>query len=193
MALASAALIPLSLILVRTHLTEQFSWNHAGYWDAMWRISAVYLMFVTTPLTVYYLPRLSEIKNKAELRAELLNGFKVVIPIVMAMSLVIYLLRDLVVTILFTAEFAPVTELFFWQLLGDTLRICGWLLAYVMVARAMTKFFIISELVFTVAFYSLTLLFTSTMGFEGVTFAYMLSYLIYSSFVFSALKLKRVI
>ena len=63
MALTSAACMPLSHILVRNHLGETLGWEAAGYWEAMWRLSAAYLMLVTTTLSVYYLPRLSELKQ----------------------------------------------------------------------------------------------------------------------------------
>lgn len=63
MAVTSAVCVPVSHILVRNHLGETFGQEYAGYWEAMWRLSAAYLMLVTTTLSVYYLPMLSELKS----------------------------------------------------------------------------------------------------------------------------------
>ena len=64
MALVSAATLPVSQLIVRGFIIKNFSMDAAGYWEGMNRISALYLMFITTSFSVYYLPRLSEIKEK---------------------------------------------------------------------------------------------------------------------------------
>ena len=60
MALVSALCVPLSQMLIRSHLSNEFGLIYAGYWEAMVRLSGAYLMMVTTTLGVYYLPRLAE-------------------------------------------------------------------------------------------------------------------------------------
>ena len=73
---------PLSQVAVRNDLAAQFGWDYAGYWDAMWRVSTIYLTFVTVTLSLYYLPRLSEIRDPAELRREILGTYRIVVPAV---------------------------------------------------------------------------------------------------------------
>ncbi|RYG80550.1 MAG: O-antigen translocase, partial [Alphaproteobacteria bacterium] len=68
MAATTAIATPLSQILVRNHLAGEFGWHYAGYWDAMWKISTMYLSLVTTTLSLYYLPRISEIANWADMK-----------------------------------------------------------------------------------------------------------------------------
>ena len=63
MAIVSALTVPLSQMLVREYIGETISWNDAGYWEGVWRISTAYLAIITTTLSIYYLPRLSEIKD----------------------------------------------------------------------------------------------------------------------------------
>ncbi|MCX2898892.1 O-antigen translocase [Pseudomonas mandelii] len=179
MALTSAACVPVSHILVRNHLGETFGWNAAGYWEALWRLSTAYLMLVTTTLSVYYLPRLSELKHSAEIRKEILQGYKIVLPVAAACGLIIYLLRDLIITLLFTQDFAPMRELFAWQMLGDTLKIGSWILAYLMLGKAMYKLFIVTEITFAGGFVALTWIFTEVMGLEGVAVAHAVNYAAY--------------
>ncbi len=55
-------------MVIRTYLTQEFGLNYAGYWEAMIRLSAAYLMLVTTTLSVYYLPRLAELTHLDEIK-----------------------------------------------------------------------------------------------------------------------------
>lgn len=192
-ALTSAIVVPLSHILVRGHLVDTFGWESAGYWDAMWRISSIYLMFITMTLSVYYLPRLSEITTKEEMQKELLKGYKLIIPILVIISFTIYLLRDFVVILLFSSDFQAMDSLFFWQLIGDTIKIASWLLAYVLLGKAMIKLLIFSELLFAFMFYVLTVIFSNFIGFEGVALAHALNYVFYFIFMFTILRVKKVI
>ncbi|MEH6388835.1 MAG: O-antigen translocase [Pseudomonas profundi] len=193
MALTSAICVPLSHILVRNHLGEALGWEAAGYWEAMWRLSAAYLMLVTTTLSVYYLPRLSELQNAADIKEEINQGYKIILPVAAVCGVVIYSLRDFIIRILFSSDFLPMEQLFLWQMIGDTLKIGGWLLGYVMAAKAMLGLFVISEIIFSISFFSLTYLLTSKMGIEAASVAHAANYAAYFIFLAIALKIKKVI
>lgn len=188
MALTSAACVPLSHILIRNHLGETLGWEAAGYWEAMWRLSAAYLMLVTTTLSVYYLPKLSELKDPAEIKKEILQGYKIILPVAAVCGLVIYLLRDFIIRVLFTAEFAQMEVLFGWQMVGDTLKIGSWVLAYLMLGKAMVKLFILSEIGFAALFYGLVYYFTGIVGLEGGAIAHALNYFFYWYFMFFCMR-----
>lgn len=179
MALTSAACVPVSHILIRTHLADTLGMDAAGYWEAMWRLSGAYLMLVTTTLSLYYLPKLSELKDPKEIKAEILQGYKIILPVAAACGLVIYLLRDFIIGVLFTSDFIPMRDLFAWQMVGDTLKIGSWILAYLMLGKAMMKLFIASEIVFAAGFYGWTYFLTGMYGLEGVTIAHAINYAIY--------------
>lgn len=179
MAITTALTAPVSHIIVRNYIGETLSWNDAGYWQAIWYISSMYLMLVTTVLSIYYLPRLSEINGKAEIRKELLYGYKIIIPIVASMSVIIFFLRDFIIWLLFTEDFAPVRELFLWQLVGDVVKLAAWLVAYLMIAKAMTKAFITTEIVFSFSFVLLTICLVDTYGLVGATYSFVLNYTLY--------------
>ena len=179
MALTTAACVPVSHILIRAHLGGTLGWEEAGCWEAMWRLSTAYLMLVTTTLSLYYLPKLSELKESSEIKKEILQGYKIILPSVAICGIVIYLLRDFIISILFTSEFTPMRNLFAWQMLGDTLKIGSWLLAYLMLGKAMVKLFIATEILFAAGFYVWTVIFTGLYGLEGVSIAHAVNYAIY--------------
>lgn len=179
MALTSAVCVPLSHILVRNHLGETLGWEAAGYWEAMWRLSAAYLLLVTTTLSVYYLPRLSELKESFEIRYEIIQGYKVILPVIILGGVVIYNLKDFIIIVLFTEDFFPMRELFLWQIVGDFLKVFSWLLAYIMLSKAMVSKFIFTEIVFALSFFLLTVFSTAIFGLKGVVIAHAINYFFY--------------
>ena len=193
MALTSAATVPVSHILVRNHLGETLGWEAAGYWEAMWRLSAAYLMFVTTTLGVYYLPRLSELKDQKDIKKEIIQGYKIILPVAASCGLVIYLLRDFIIGLLFTKEFTPMRELFAWQILGDTLKIGSWLLGYILTAKALTNAYIFSELFFSFLFVALVFLLIKRDGVESTSIAHAITYGCHFMYMLIFLKVRRII
>ena len=179
MAIVSALTVPVSHLIIREYIGENLGWDSAGYWQGIWYISTMYLMLVTTTLGVYYLPRLSEIQDNKELRKEIFSGYKIIMPIVILASLIIFLLKEYVILIAFSKDFMPMMELFAWQLMGDVIKIASWLLAYLMLAKAMTKIFIYTEVLFSALFVGLSILFVDKFGLVGITYAYALNYLLY--------------
>jgi len=179
MALTSACTVSASFLFIRDFLSENLSWDNAGYWQSMWYISSMYLMVVTTVLSTYFLPRLSEITSKIELRKELKKGYFIIFPIVAVLSFSIYILRDFIIWLLFTDEFKPMLELFKWQLIGDVLKILAWLLSYLMLAKALTKTYIITEILFTLTFVLLAVYFVDNYGLVGMSYAYAINYFFY--------------
>jgi PST family polysaccharide transporter len=184
MALTTAATVPLSHILIRNHLGQTLGWEAAGYWEAMWRLSGAYLMLVSTTLSVYYLPRFSELKTSAEIKKEIITGFRVIFPLVIIFSLLMYLLRNFIIEKLFSIEFLPMSELFFWQLIGDVLKIGSWLFAFVILGKSMTIVYISTEIFFASSFYVLASAFVSIFGLLGVSIAHALNYFLYLIVVF---------
>lgn len=192
MALVSAICVPLSQMLIRAYLTQEFSLAYAGYWEAMIRLSTVYLLLVTTTLGVYYLPRLSELNAIDEIKKEVYLGYKFIFPLAVVSGIFVFILRDWIINLLFSASFAPMQDLFLWQMMGDALKIGSWILAYLMLSKAMTKLYICTEIIFTVSLIALTYICTQVFGFEGVSIAHLINYGLYwiviSLFIFKQLK-----
>ena len=179
MALVSVATVPVSQLMVRGYLIQNLSVEQAGFWEGMNRISGLYLMFVTSSFSVYYLPKLSEIRTRNLLRIEILRTYKIITPIILGSLIIIYLLKDFVINIIFTKEFYPMKELFLWQLIGDFFKIMSWILAFLMVAKSMTKIYIFTEIIFAFLFVGLAIYFIDKNGIIGASQSYCLTYLLY--------------
>lgn len=184
MAITSALTVPVSLIFVRSILIEHVGWEMAGHWQAVWKISEVYLSVITMALGTYYLPRLSSLKSVDDIVSEIHKTAAIIIPIVAIMALCVYLLRDVAISLLFTEEFSSARELFSFQLAGDVVKIASWLYAYPMLSRGATRWYVGTEVLFSLLFVALSNIFILSMGLKGITVAYLINYLTYFVLVF---------
>jgi len=194
MSITSAITAPVSQIIVRNYIAGHLNLDSAGFWQGVVKISDVYLMLITSSLGVYYLPKLSALKTNIELRKELFYGYKTILPIVGILALGVYLFRDLTIKILFTDKFMAMSSLFGYQLLGDFFKIASWLLSYLMVAKAMTKYFIATEIIFSFSYVVLVIILVDINGLIGTTQAFMINYLLYLTamiFIFKDLIFKK--
>lgn len=183
MAITAAIAGPMSQVFVRSHLIEAFGQAATGEWQAVYKISELYLLFFTTTLSVYYLPRIAEIKDRKQLIQEIKTVYAIVLPVAISFALVIFLLRDTLSTLLFSESFVGMTKMFKWQLIGDVLKIGSWILSFIMVGRAMTKWFILTEIIFGGTWVILSVQFTQALGVEGATLAFAANYALYWMFM----------
>lgn len=179
MALVTASTAPVAQLLIRGHLIKEFSITSAGYWEAMNRISGLFLLFFTSSLSVYYLPKLSETKNLRLLKREVLKAYKILIPIIFCSLFLMFLLKDIIITVLFTKDFYPIKNFFLWQLMGDFFKTASWILAFLMVAKSKTVMFIITEVLFAVSLVIISYYLVSINGVIGAIQAYFVNYLLY--------------
>jgi PST family polysaccharide transporter len=182
MTLTAALVSPLVNIAVRDHLALQLGWEQVGYWQAVSKVSDAYLLFLTAAINIYYLPKLAAIRERAALVAELRNAYRYVLPVVVALAAAVYVLREWVTRLLFSADFAPANALYAPQLAGDVVKIASFILSYVMLAKAMTRLFVISECVFAASYLVLVYVFTAHFGLVGAMYAFAANYLGYLAF-----------
>ena len=184
MALVSVIALPLGQIYVRSIISEAYSWKVAGYWEAMNRISSIAITIATTTLTLYYLPRLSEIGTKKEIKNEILHVAKLVIPITLISCVLVFFLRNTIVSILFTSDFLPMKDLFYGQLIGDFFKIVSWLFSFALLAKERWRAFIFCEIASVFIFISLNYSFLLMTNWQNICFAYAINYFLYFCMVF---------
>ena len=177
-----AIIAPLCLIsatfIVRYYIYEEFDSNHAGSWEAMWRISAIYLLFLTTTFKFYLVPTFTNLENNS-LKKEVFKIWKTTLPIIIIITLGVYISKDLIINILFTSEFNLVNSLILFHLLGDIIKINCWVLGNILVAKAKTNHFILFQLEWSIIFVFLSIILVNIYGFVGLSIAYFITYIIH--------------
>jgi O-antigen/teichoic acid export membrane protein len=183
MALVSVFTAPVVQILLRNMVISKVNLEAAGYWQGMMKVSDGYLLLITTALSTYYLPKLSSLKTDKEIRDEMFYSYKIILPTVFLGCLMIYFLRFFIIKLLYTDSFVEMEQLFVYQLIGDFFKIAAWLIAYLMLAKAMTKLFIITEILFSIIYLVLGHVCVDLFGLIGVTIAFAINYFVYFLFM----------
>jgi polysaccharide transporter, PST family len=183
MSIIAAMTIPISHLIVREYIATNTSWNVAGYWSAIWYMSTMYMMVITTTITTYYLPKISELQDKTELRKELSKVLFFAVSVMTAMTLIIYALKEFIVLFLFTKEFLPMLDFFIYQLLGDFLKVIGFIYSYYLIAKAKTLIYISKEIIIAVLFTVCSILIVKNIGVLGVFYAYIFTAALHNSVV----------
>ena len=172
MALLSAVIVPMTLMLIRNYIVKQYSIEDAGIWDAVNRLSGFYMMIFSSGLSLYYMPKLASMKTDDEFKVELISYFKSFVPLFVGMLIVVYLFKEVLINLAFTAEFSKIKEVLIWQLLGDLLKIMTLAFGYQIVAKAMVKRYFIVEIFFNLFYLLLSYYLIQFSSFEGALQAY---------------------
>ncbi|WP_223462475.1 O-antigen translocase [Pseudomonas sp. A-R-26] len=185
----SAIAFPVVEIYIRQNLISNSGYTQAGIWQGLIRLSSAYLGFFSVFLASYFMPMISRIDNKKEIE-QLTHKFVVFVMAVFAVGGgTLYFGRDFFVPLLLSKEFEELNEYLLYQLIGDFFKASNYVIGFVAVARAATRIYIVSEIFQAGLFVSLSLLVGQfIVGAEGVTVAYMMSYIM--CFLVSILALK---
>lgn len=179
MALVSSVFGSLVFLAIRNNIIDVLGVEKAGYWEAMTRISNYYLLFISTILSVYFFPKLAFSTSKKALRNVIKSYYIGVLPLFVIGLVILFFLRVFFIKLFFTKEFLPVSDLFFWQLFGDTFKAASLILGYQFYAKKLTLAFIVTELISLLMMFTFCHFFIITYGIKGIVMAHSLTYFIY--------------
>lgn len=179
MALMTAVTLPVAYIMMRNLLAAHYSWDEVGIWQGVSSISDAYLQFITASFTVYLLPTLSRLTDKAALAQEIVRSLKFVLPVVAVVSFCVWLLRDFAIWLLFSSEFTAMRDLFVWQLVGDVMKVGAYVFGYLVIAKAALRFYLLTEVSQFLLLTGFSHWLIPLYGAQGAAQAYMATYLVY--------------
>ena len=172
MALLTAIIAPLTLLFIRNMIVEKYAIQEAGIWDAVNRLSSFYMIFFSSGLSLYYMPKLASIHTEIEFKTELKSYFKVFVPLFLVMLIVIYIAKGIILKLAFTPEFSKVESVLIWQLLGDFFRIMTLAFGFQILVKTMMKRYFLVEIVFNSMYFLLSFYLIKENATEGVLQAY---------------------
>ena len=180
MAIAGPLCLIISTFIVRDYIYEFFGSDHAGSWEAMWRISSIYILFLITTFKFYLIPTFSKLEGN-KLKNEIFKIWKFTIPIIILITMAVYLLKDFIITILLSKDFILINSIIFFHLIGDVIKINCWVLGNILISKANTKVFILFQIEWSFLFVILSIFLINYYGFVGVSIAYFITYIIHFS------------
>ncbi len=179
MVFITAITLPLAYILMRDWLIQAYSVHDVGLWQGVSKISDAYLQFITAAFSVYLLPTFSKLTHHQAIKQEVWKALKFVLPVTLFVSVSIYLLREIVIRILFSEQFLPMENLFLWQLLGDVFKVSAYIFGYLIVAKAALKLYVLAEISQLVLLLGTSYWLIPAHGAQGATQSYMITYIVY--------------
>lgn len=182
MSLTMMCVGPTSQMFVREYLAVHTSWNVAGCWQGLQKISDTYLMIANAALWTYFLPKFACLHEQKQISLEIRKGYLFLVPFVCISALLLYFLRDYIILVLFSKSFTEMRSMFFWQLIGDCFKISSWILACLMGAKNKVLLFVVTESFFGVTFPLLSYLLINMVGSDGAVMAFALNYMVYFLF-----------
>jgi PST family polysaccharide transporter len=188
MLLANSAISPFALILVRNILSDGLDMHAAGYWQAAWRVSDMYTLMITTALSLYLMPHLSSARGEDSFASELFGITLKVVLLTAAAAVGIYVLRDVMIAVVFTREFVPVRDLLAWQLVGDVLKMASWPLRMALVIKLRARWYIALEAAAPLLHAGFTFVLLPHLQGNAATLGYALAYLITDLLLLVALR-----
>lgn len=170
---------PMADLLRRSFIINKLSVEQAGYWDGAVKLSGYVLMVITQALTVYLVPRFSELKNKREIKKETLNTYKIIVPILIFGYSFVFIFRNTIIKVLLSESFLPMGDLLLFQFIGDSVRIISWVISIQLIAKAMIKTLLVTEIIFNILVVILAYIGILVFGLQGVVIGYTINYCIY--------------
>jgi PST family polysaccharide transporter len=179
MTLISAISFPLVYFWIRQVISNEIGIDAAGYWEANFRLSTFYLVFIQSTLNLYILPKLVQAETSEEFRTIVFEFYKQIIPLFGVGLLILFFLRRYLVLIVFSDEFLEVTSILGWQMIADFLRILALVMVIQFHAKKMVWHYILTDL-----FLALALYFSAIVGLEyyeltGVVIGHVVTYIAY--------------
>jgi O-antigen/teichoic acid export membrane protein len=165
-------------IVARTIVVRMMGLNEAGLFQAAWTISAVNIGLLLAAMSADYYPRLSGVSHDPSLMAEEVNR-QVHVALLLAGPLLIGVtaMAPVALWLLYSREFQGAAELLQWLTAADILRLTGWALGYVMLARQATFSYIAIEASFGLVFIPAMLVLAPLVGLPAAGAAYFIGYL----------------
>ncbi|RRO16450.1 O-antigen translocase [Flavobacteriaceae bacterium 14752] len=179
MSLISAVTFPLVYLGIRQSLTEQIGIDAAGYWEANFRLSAFYLVFIHSLLNLYILPKFVQAKSKLEFRSIVFEFYKKVLPFFGLGLIVLFVLRKYLVLMVFSEDFLEVTTILGWQMIADFLRVLAIVMVIQFHAKKMIWHYILTDLFLAVALYFSAIIGAKYLDLSGVVIGHVITYLLY--------------
>lgn len=175
----SSLITPLTFIVIRSLIQENLSTELSGIWSSILRISSFYMMFVSTIITLYFLPNIAKATSVNDIQNIASKYFKQFYLLVLAGLLLCYFLQYYIIRILYTDEFASIENYLYFQLIADAIRLIGVFFGYCILTKQLVKWYVFFELVSIGSYIVFAQFFIHFLQLKGVYIAQLISILIY--------------
>lgn len=174
----------LTIFIVRIQLIEMVGIEGAGMWQSIWAILQALLTLISMTMSVYFIPKIAKAVRVEEISKETTKVLTLILPSAIIFAVIIYLLRDVIIVLLYSREFLASEPLFLFTILALPIKAVAWVYGYILVIHQKLKSVFSSELIAAVSFCGINSIMTEIYGLVGVSYAYFYASLIHLIIVY---------
>ncbi len=187
----SGFMVTLVSYIVNLYISNKGGLTDVGLYSAGWNVTNQYTSLIFTAMATDYFPRLASINSDND-KMKLMVNQQAEISLLIIAPLLVCLIGfvPIVIRILYTPQFLPITGMIKWNMLGMLFKASSWAIAFIIVAKGDNRLFFITETTANVIILIFNILGYSFWGIEGVGISFASSYLFYFIIVFVLVKQK---
>jgi len=164
--------------LIRIYIRLIGSIEDVGFYAAGFAIVNTYFGVIFTALTTDYYPKLAGIVNDNKKAILLMNQQSEMTVLIISPLLVAFLVFiNVIVVILYSQEFLPISEMILWAGLGIFFKAASWALGVIFISNGDVKTLFWSEFSATSVMFVLNLLGYKYLGLEGLGVSFFIAYI----------------
>ncbi len=177
----SALLTMIVSYATRAYVANVGSLGDVGLYNAGFAIVSSYVGLIFTAMSTDYFPRLSAVAEETERANEEINRQAEMALLILTPILTVFLLGiDVMIKLLYSAEFLSITKLVHWSALAMIFKSTSWSIAMIFIARGDSKFFFWNEVLANFYFLILNILGYYFWGLDGLGYAFCASFILYT-------------
>lgn len=168
-------------LYTRTLITREFGVDAAGIYQAAWALSGLFAGFVLGAMGTDFYPRLTAVIRDREAAVRAVNE-QTEIGILLAVPglLVTLAFAKWVVWALYSAKFAPATDVLVWMVLGVYGRVLSWPMGFIQLSLGAGRWFLATEATFLAIQAALVTWLVPAHGVMGAAYAFAACYALYT-------------
>ena len=165
---------------IRSFVQDCGGVEQVGLFQAGFVIISTYVGMVMNAISTDYYPRLASINQDNEKCCEAVSQQGEIATLILSPMLTLCLVfMPYVLRILYSESFLAANSFISWACLGMLLRMGSWLIAYLFVAKAESRLYIINELLANIYYLVFSIAGYKYFGLTGLGIAFALQYVIY--------------
>lgn len=180
MSISSVLVYGCSYVL-RSFISREGGVGEVGLFSAGFSIMVNYAGLVFSAMSTDYYPRLSAVNNDNAKCKQTINQQAEIGLLILAPLLVICItFSKLIICILYTEEFLPITGYLIWASMGMMFKLASWSISFVFIAKSESKIYMMNEIISNIYILALNLIGYKLYGIIGLGLSFLAGYVFYT-------------
>ena len=146
----------LTIYIVRAFISKDSGLDSVGFFMGAWSISTIYLSAILGAMGTDFFPRLSSLHdNNKEFNRLIIEQTEMAL--LLAAPVIVFMLSFVrpIIYLLYSPSFDPSSSILIWQLFGDFFKILSWPLGFALLARGLSKHYLVVNVFWNVLYFGI--------------------------------------